>query len=221
VEMLRQGRLKLDQFLREVQNGFGRAGQGIVSLYQQFDQGGKPYLVMGPQDGQMVQQVLHFPLDMLRSGVNVRVAATSAQLNKEAQIRTNQIVLQMVMQFYTQMMQALQIAFSPDPMIPQPMRMMAMQWIQGGTVLTRRILDEYDIQDLDRIIPDLGGQQSYAPPTQTFGSPAQFGGAPVSQGPPQPQGLSNYGPAGFGANGPGFGGPPQFRLPPGNQPYAG
>lgn len=198
VEMLRQGRLRLDQFLREVQNGLSRVGLGVVELYQQFDQGGKPYSVLGPQDGQVVQQVLRFPLDLVRSGINIKVTATNAQLNKETQIRTNQLIFGMVMQFYQQMMQAMTYALSPQ--VPQPMQAMAMAWVQGGVVLARRILDEYNIQDSDRIIPDLfGGPTNVGQPG--FGAPPIYGGAPVPAGPPQPSGIPALGGGYPGPNG--------------------
>jgi hypothetical protein len=200
VEMLKQGRLRLDQVLREIQSGLGKVGRGVVELYQQFDQGGKPYLVLGDQDGATIQQVLRFPLDLLRSGVSVRVTATSAQLNKETQIRTNQIIFGMVMQFYGQMLQAMQVAFSPDPMIPQQMRELALQMFTGGTVLARRILDEYDIQDADRIIPDFGAPQNGIGQPGFMGPPTQYGGAGLPAGPPPAPGLPALGPGAFGAN---------------------
>lgn len=205
VEMLRQGRLRLDQVLREIQSGLSKCGRGVVELYQQFDQGGKPFYVMGQQDGAMVQQVLHFPLDLLRSGVAIKVTATSAQLNKETQIRTNQIVLGMTMQFYQQMIQAAQIAANPQ--LPPELRFWAFQWMQGGTVLARRILDEYDIQDLDRIIPDIGAMNGQG---QGAGPPTYGGGAPVAQGSPQPSGLPPGMFGGAGANGAGPSLPPQL-----------
>ncbi len=209
VEMLRQGRLRLDQFLREIQYGLGRVGQGVVELYQQFNQNGKPYYVMGQKDGQVVQQVLQFPLDLLRQGVSLKVTATSAQLNKETQIRTNQIILGMVMQFYQQMIQAAQIAANPQ--MPPMIQMWAMQWMQGGTVLARRILDEYDIRDLDRIIPDfmggMNGQQQQ--PQLGMGQPAQYGGTPVLGGPQGPPGLPTLM---YGSTGPYGAGPPNPAL---------
>jgi hypothetical protein len=201
VEMLRQGKLRLDQVLREVQSGLGKVGRGVTELYQQFDQQGKFYMVMGAKDGAQLQQVLTFPLDMVRSGVAIRVTATSAQLSKEAQVRTNQIVFGMVMGFYQQMMQAMSVAFNPQ--VPPPMQQMAMAWIQGGAVLARRMLDEYDIQDADRIIPDLGAPSA---PQQTFGQPAFNGGPPVAPGLAQPQGFPALGTGSIGAPGAGPGG---------------
>jgi hypothetical protein len=66
--MLRQGRLKLDQFLREVQSGLGRAGQGVVASISSSTKVASLIYVMGPQDGQIVQQVLALPSGLLRSG---------------------------------------------------------------------------------------------------------------------------------------------------------
>jgi hypothetical protein len=151
----------------------------------------------------------------------VRVTATSAQLNKETQIRTNQIIFGMVMQFYGQMLQAMQVAFSPDPMIPQQMRELALQMFTGGTVLARRILDEYDIQDADRIIPDFGAPQNGIGQPGFMGAPAQFGGAPVSQGPPSPPRLLPAGPGLGGAYAAGPPGFPQQQGYMGNSQYAG
>lgn len=193
VEMLRQGRLRLDQVLRELQSALGKVGLGVLELYQQFDQYGKAFSVMGQADGQVLQGILMFPLDLVRSGLNIKVTATNAQLNKETQIRTNQIILQMVMGFYQQALQAMQVAFNPQ--LPQPMQQMAMAWVQGATVLSRRVLDEYDIQDLDRIIPDFfGGQNAQPAAGVPLGPQAQYGGAPMAPGSVAPPGL----PIGFG-----------------------
>jgi hypothetical protein len=202
VEMLRQGRLRLDQVLREIQSCFGKAGQAAVELYQQFDQRQKVFNIMGPQDGRVVQQVLQFPLDLLRSGVAIRVTATSAQLNRETQIRTNQLILGMVSGLYQQAIQALQFALTPQ--VPPPIQQMAIAWVQAIFVLGRRTLDEYDIQDLDRIIPDLMGGNSGG---QAPGSQPQFGGTPVGYGPPQQPGLPAGMPGPGGAYAPGPGNP--------------
>lgn len=197
VEMLRQGRLRLDQVMREIQACMSKVGQAVVELYQQYDQYGKPYKILGLQDGQVVDTVLHFPLDLLRSGVAIKVTATNAQLNKEAQIRTNQIIFSMVMQFYQQMMQAMMYALNPQ--VPPPMQQMAMAWVQGGMVLARRILDEYDIQDVDRIIPDFGANNV----NPLVGPSPYGGGAPLAAGPSQPSGLLPAYAGGGGANGSG------------------
>lgn len=199
VEMLKQGRMRLDQFLRECHKGLSETGQRVVELYQQFDQGGKPYLVMGDKDGEVVNQILHFPLDTIRLGVAVRTTATNAQYNRETKIRTDQVIYGLVMQFYQQLFMAMQIVVNPQ--LPPPLRILATQMIHGGTTLARRILDTYGTQDLDQIIPDLSAlndisqQLGGLAPQQAVGP----GGAPVGQSPQGSAGLpsGSAGPAGL------------------------
>ena len=199
VEMLRQGRLRLDQTMREIQGALSETGQRVVELYQQFDQRGKTYMVLGQREGAMVQQVLQFPLDIIRACVAIKTTATSATLNKETQIRTNQIIFGLTTQFYQQLMQAMSIVVNPQ--VPQPLRQVALQMINGGLILARRTLDAYDIQDLDRILPDvevinaIAGQLGIQP----FPQP---GGTGLGAGLAAPSGLSNPGGGYQGVYGP-------------------
>lgn len=209
IEMLKQGRLRLDQTLRDIQSALSETGQRVVELYQQFDQAGKPYLVMGDKDGSVVEQVLQFPLDSIRLGVAVKVTATNAQLNRETKIRTDQIIFGLVMQFYQQMFQAMTVITNPQS--PPPLKMVLLQMVQGGTILARRILDSYGTQDLDQIIPDLealsglnaqlGAAGPALPPGQgpvAVVPPPGAGGSPMGPGPGIPSGMAALpsGPAG-------------------------
>lgn len=153
IEMLKQGRLRLDQFLRSIQAALSETGQRVVELYQQFDSVGKVYSVMGDKDGQVMQEVLQFPLDLIRTGVAVKVTATNASLNKETKIRTDQVIAGLVTQFYGQLFQGMSLVVNPQ--LPPALRVLAGTMVQGGIVLMRRILDSYGTQDLDLIVPDL------------------------------------------------------------------
>lgn len=144
---------RFDQSLREVRDALGETGRRVVELYQQFNQNGKEYTVLGPKDGEVVHQVLQFPLELIRHSIAVEVTATSASLNKEVEIRTNTILLQMVTQFYAQLMQGMQLIVSPE--LPPQMRQLAYQMVIGGVTMMRRVLDSYNIQDIDTIIPQI------------------------------------------------------------------
>lgn len=197
IEMLKQGRLRLDQVLREIQFGLSETGQRVVELYQQYAQGPKPYTVLGQKDGAILDSLLHFPLDLIRTGVSIKVTATNAQVNRETKIRTDQIIFGLVMNFYQQLFQAMGIVVNPQ--IPEPLRVLAGQMIQGGLILARRILDNYGQQDVDRIIPDLdqlnatvqqltgiqGGAPNTGQPQPTTGA----GGGFMGSGPMQPSGF--------------------------------
>lgn len=178
--MLKEAAKRFDQVMREVRICLGASGQRIVELYQQFNQHGKEYLVMGQKEGEMVHQILQFPLELIRKGIVVDVTATSASANKDVEIRTNTIIMQMMMQYYTQLMQAM--SYVVNPQVPEPLRILALSMAQSGSILVKKILDGYGMQDADKVIPQLedilnGGQQTLASIRGAF-----TGGAPGDQG---------------------------------------
>jgi hypothetical protein len=208
VQQLKESAKRFDQTMREVRIALGETGTRVVELYQQFNQHGKEYLAMGQKDGAQVHQLLQFPLEWIRASVGVELTATSAALNKDVEIRTNTLVMQMLMQFYSQIMTALSYVYNPQ--IPPPIRQAAAQMVDGGSILMRRILDTYGIQDADRLVPELweaigDGQQrinafqqavgpgqngagGYPPQAGMAGAPQGFAGA---QGPSQPLALAS------------------------------
>lgn len=168
---------RFDQTLREVRVALGESGVRLVELYQQYNQGGKVFAAMGEKDGAVLQQVLQFPLELIRYGVGVDVTATSSTLNKDVEIRNQTIIIQMVTQFNMQMLQGMQMVLNPQ--LPPELRAMVLQMMNAGNILMRRLLDSYDVQDIDRIVPQLqeilnGGQQQL----DTFAQP--YGAGPVS-----------------------------------------
>lgn len=199
VEMLKQGKMKLDQFIREVDRALSETGQRVVELLQQYDQAGVPYLVMGDQDGAVVQQVLQFPLDTIRLGIAVKVTSTNAQANRETKIRTDQIIFGTVTQAYQQMFQAMTIVVNPQ--VPPALRMLAFQMIQGGTTLVRQILDAYQVQNMDAIFPSVE-QLNALVANFAAGQTADSGGAGLAQGPASAPGV----PAAAGVPAGGYGG---------------
>ena len=155
VQMLREGTKRFDQVLRECRRCFGGVGRQALELYQQFNQNGKEYLAMGQADGEVVHRILQFPLELIRTSIGVELTATSANLNKEVEIRTNQLLMSMLTQFYQQIMQG--VSYMINPQMPPEIRQLAAEMVQGGTILMRRILDSYGVQDADMLVPTLGG----------------------------------------------------------------
>lgn len=197
VQMLREGSKRFDQVLRECRRCLGDVGTKVVELYQQYNPGGKVFLAMGPKDGPVVHQILQFPMELIRYAVGIELTATSAQLNKEVEIRTNQLVLQMTLTFYQQMMQGMSYVVSPQ--VHPTIRELALQMVQGGTILMRRILDNYGVQDADRLIPALAevisnGQQQLGAVQGAIG-----GGANGFAQPPAASGMAALGQGGAGA----------------------
>lgn len=204
IQQLREGTKRFDQVLREARRCLGSVGTQVVELYQQFDQHGKEYQAMGAKDGAIVHQILQFPLDLIRTSIGVELTATSANLNKEVEIRTNQIIMQMIMQFYQQIMQG--VSYMVNPQMPPEIRQLAGEMVQGGTILMRRILDSYGVQDADALVPTLGGMIQNGNQQLSALANAAGGGPPQPALPPGAPGMANGGGGYPGAN-PGFNGP--------------
>lgn len=147
----REAAKRFDQGLRESRQALGASGRRVVELYQQFNQGGKVFSVLGQRDGDVLTKLLQFPLELIRHSVSVEVTATSASMNKDVEIRTQTIVMQMVTQFYTQLFQGISIVVNPQ--VPMPLRMLAYRMVVGAVTLMRRTLDSYEVQDAESIIP--------------------------------------------------------------------
>lgn len=151
--MLREGAKRFDQTMREIRDCWSRVGTKVIEGYQQFNQYGKEFYALGQEDGNLVRQMLMFPLDIIRRSMKIDVTATSAALNKEMEIRTNTILMQLLDGYHMQLIQFMQIAI--NPMAPPPLRMVAMEAAMGKSVLLRRIFDSYGVQDADALIPDM------------------------------------------------------------------
>lgn len=210
-QMLLNSTRRQGETLREVRYALAESGTRVLELYQQFNQHGKEYYALGAQDGSLVHMVLQFPLDLIRRGLRVSVSAIDAATSKDAQIRTNTLVLQQLMQFYQYYMQS--ISYMVNPQMPMEIRSAAAQMVDGASILMRRLLDSHGVQDADRMIPDMAGavgdyqrqlQQlqlalQSTPPGRT--PPAFAAGAQPGAGP------GGYG--GMGGIPQSFGGPPQ------------
>lgn len=207
--LVMQGRRRPAQVLREVQGCLSETGTRVLELYQQFNQRGKEYYALGQKDGALVHQVLQFPTELIRLGVGIDLTAADAEANKDVEIRRNQLLFDLVMQFYQQMFMAAQFAQTPG--VPAFLQQLALQMIQGGTILARRMLDSFGVQDVDKLIPDL--QQAVSNGYQQIGAlygPLNGGApmGPVPGGPPGvpalPAGAGGIAGGGFPATGGGF-----------------
>jgi hypothetical protein len=206
VQQLREGSKRFDQVLREVRQCLSGAGTKVAELYQQFNQRGKQYLVLGPKDGQMVSTILSFPLDLIRSGVNIDVTATSAAYNKEVEARTNMMIMQQLTQYYGQLLQYMQLIINPQ--LPPQLKIVAEQAAMAGSIMLRRLLDTYGTQDAERLVPDL--QEAISGNSQQLGQ--LYGSLGANPG-AAPMGQVNGRLNGVGALSAGLGGAPQYAAP--------
>jgi hypothetical protein len=178
-----------------------------------------------------VGMLLRFPLDLIRKGLRINVTAIDVQQSKDMRIRTNSIIMQQLMQFYQQYLQAAMMATNPQ--VPPIVQQLSVQMMEGGAFLMRKILDDYGEQDVDKLVPDLqdavtrqqeqlaqiqqliavgGGQGSPSGPPQQPGVQGLLGAGPQQAAPTggvPPEGIE--GGPGY-VQSPGFGGVPGEGL---------
>lgn len=187
-QMLLQSDKRFGETLREIRDALGETGTRVLELYQQYNQGGKPFVALGPKDGQLVSVVLKFPLDLIRKGLKVGVTAIDSASSKDAQIRTATLVFQQLSQFYQNYMQMLSYAMNPQ--MPPQIKQVALMGAEGSAVLMRRLLKLYNEQDTDRLIPELdGGQRAQQQQMDNIRSILQSGGVGDSAIPAAPPGV--------------------------------
>lgn len=225
-QMLLQSDKRFGETLREIRDVLNESGTRILELYQQYNQGGKPFVALGQSAGTLVNVILKFPLDLIRKGLKVNVTAIDTQTSKEAQIRTTTLVFQQLQQFYTNYLQMLSYAMNPQ--MPPQLKQVAIQAAEGQAVLMRRILDLTGQKDYERMIPEIQGaqyaQQQQLANIQSVLNSGQLGGAQQSPANAGVQSISGSGPATSGGIAQGYPGnavgPGGVVLGPGGTPNA-
>lgn len=174
-QQLREGAKRFDQTLREIRKALSKQGLRIVELYQQFNQGGKAFVVQGPEDGSITTAILQFPLQFARFGISIDVTATSASYNKEMELRANMLILGDVMKYYNQLMQYVQIALNPQ--VPPQFKQLAKDAAIGMAVVVKRIVELHGLQDIKRVITDPEVYFNAGPPVIAPGAPPMGAGS--------------------------------------------
>lgn len=154
-QMIAQSTKRFGETLRETRRVLSECGTRILELYQQFNPGGKAFVALGQREGQMVDAILHFPIDLIRKGLTVGVTAIDAEMGKDQQIRNITLMQQQLMQFYQNYMQML--SYLGNPQIPPQLQQVALVAAEGSAVMMRRLLALEGTLDYDRLIPDLQG----------------------------------------------------------------
>lgn len=186
--MLAEGKRRPDLTLKDLRySGLAKVGLRVIQLLQQFASGpiqigGQRYLklaldVLGSPEGNEVFQKLATPLEDAELGLGVSIAAISASGNKEMERQQLQALLQiMAQQVYPQYLQAAQIASQPGPM-----REIGLAMCTGINELTTRLYEQYDVRNVETLVPPLPQIPPAVPGMGALGGPGQAGGGAPGQ----------------------------------------
>lgn len=187
LSLLQEGSRRPDLTLKDMRYaGLSQVGMRILQICQQFmaqphqggpDVGGTMLLrlateMLGQPEGQEVAEKLLMPMESIELGIGCSISATSGAKNKETAKQDYLALMQIAGQTSQQIIGLAQLA---QQMPGTPVAMLAEQAIGAQIELANRLLEQYDIPNRDRIIPDT------PPETSAFGPPAG-GGAAVPVG---------------------------------------
>lgn len=199
LSVLQEGNKRFDMILGNLRDGtFANLGerllQNLVQISLEDDRWVQlAYEALGPMDGDVVSSILRLPSAEVSEMFGVSVTATSSQTNREVEKQNITALGQYLAQSYPAMLQFAQGLGDPNIV------MGAMQAGYMGTVeMTKRMLEAYDIQNLDNYLPPApapaspqGSSIPATPGASPMGGPQAA--APLGQAPPEVLALLGMG----------------------------
>lgn len=189
MSLLQEGNRRPDFTIKDMRyEGLSAVGLRTLQNCQQFmgqgttmDVGGKELLalslqVLGMPEGVDAAEKLAIPLESIENGIGVSISATSGTSNAEVQRQNYLALLQLSGQISQQLVQFATVAMQAQG---TPIAAMAESAIGAILELSKRLLEQYDIRNIDAIIP----VPSMAPAPQ-----APLAAPGVPQGPGGPAG---------------------------------
>src|SRR2546428_12119176 len=202
LSLLQEGTRRPDLTLKDMRyEGLSQVGLRLLQLCQQFisspvDVGGQRLLqlavqALGEQAGQAAGQKLTMPLEPAELGLGVHITATSQSANKEVSRQSHLALLELAGQLYPQFIQLMGTA---QQLQGTAAGQVATQAASGLQELFRRILEDYDIRNPEKVLP-LGDQPAQTMTAHPAGQPQGFPGpAPAGPGPPAAVGIAPLAP---------------------------
>jgi len=136
--------------------------------------------------------VVPLPPGDVRTGVGLKLALTSESFNKDIEIQTFQLLLQMLNEYYARFMQA--AALIMNPAYPPQMKAAMIQVMTGAHSVMKRLVERFDVENIDEIVPhilstiqamigSINGFGSLTPGGPPPGAGGQVQGGPGQMGP--------------------------------------
>lgn len=152
--LIREGNKRFKMAIKEIREVLAEIAQQVIALYQQFAPDNTVmYELFSPEEAQYIKKYFALPMENTRNNIQIDVPALSETSNKEIQQQSYLMLLQVTQQLYGSLMQAFQVALSPQA--PPQVQQLAAQGAQTGSKLFQRILEAFDIQDAENFTPDV------------------------------------------------------------------
>jgi len=191
--MIQEGNRRFDLNVRDIRESLSIVGRRVLELNQRFRPRGTSYFVEG-EDGKFVEQVLDLPPEFSAAKLAVELTASTATINRETEKQGLIGLLGVVTQYYERLVQAGTVVFNPQ--VPAELKELVVRMSKGAKHIVDRIVQDFDIRDVDTVVPALLNDQAVQ--EQMNGSNPGAGGSPGSGFNPS---MANVFPAGGGMGG--------------------
>lgn len=179
---LAEGNKKFDMVLRNVRRWYGLLGQDVIANFQQFGNQDRHWLIRG-KDGQYVEEFLSLPSETVRRGAAIDLTVTDSITNKDVEQQKWQGLFALLTQHYNQVLEK-SMTVAQMTQNPQVFLMMADMALKASNETTRRLLETFNVPDIDTFLLDLTAMAENAQPRAAGGGEAGTLGGPQGAIPP-------------------------------------
>lgn len=203
---MQEARTRFNWSMDSVRYALTDIAELTTSLLQQFADENSMNRYLAPENAILVQEFLSLPEEDVRSKATLKVTASTASLNKEAE-KQNLIALVQMLQQQAMNFEMPFVQMILSPQVPPEMKEYAMDKLNGMHILFKRILQIFDSRNTDEILGNLRTlEETLAPAGPALGQPVP-GPAPAGPGAMQQPGMG-VPPGGMGGGIPGGSQPP-------------
>ena len=155
--LLQQSDLMQETGKEQIRLQYGRLGEAIASLYQQFEANsdGKIQRVLGEVDAQRVEGFL-FPEEPVSGTLEFDVLALSGDNNPEEKMNRAVLISQMNQNYWLGIVKA--VSFLENPQVGPIVKKAVIEGIRAQTKAHVQFLDAGDIDDIEHYVLTLGDQ---------------------------------------------------------------
>jgi hypothetical protein len=177
--MIQEGNRRFDLNVRDIRESLSKVGRRVLELNQRFRPRGVSYFVEG-EDGRFVEAVLDLPPEFSASKLAVELTASTATINREVEKQGLIALLGVITNYYQQLAQVGMLVFNPQ--VPAEMRELGIRMAEGAKHVVERIVQDFDIRDVDKVVPGLLNEQATSEALRGSAGPAGAGPQPGMEG---------------------------------------
>jgi hypothetical protein len=198
LSLMQDGNTRTDLNITDMRYAHTKLGRLLCEMYAEFGIGDRAKYFGAKA------QLLDMALELYKSGsLALPIYASNASINREVEKQNDMLLTNMAGKHYQMIATMLQQI--QNPMLPPPIKKYLQEAMEAANILQRTVFRHFQMDEVDRLAPDV-------PPPQPEGPPPGGPPGPPQGGPPGPAGSPS------GPQGPRIPSGAPGMLPPGGGP---